>query len=69
MYIKNIKIMQNKYGSVTYNNFLEFISIIALIISYILFVYQSFLNHHFANGNSREIITKIILFQKFNKEI
>ena len=61
--------MQNKYGSETYNNFLEFISIIALIISYILFVYQSFLNHHFANSNSREIIAEKILFQNFSEEV
>ena len=61
--------MQNKYGSVKCNNNLEFISILALLIAYIFFVYQSFLNYLFINNNSREIIAEKILYQNFSEEI
>lgn len=61
--------MQNKYGTPNCNNIFEFISILTLLISYILFVYQSFLNYHFINNSSREIIAEKILYKHFSEEI
>ena len=61
--------MPNKYGSPYCNNILELISIFASLISYILFVYQSFLNYNFRNSNSREIIAEKYLYQNFYEEI
>ena len=59
-----------KYGTFECNIFLEFISIILILISYILFVTQSFKNFLFTRKNaSKEIITERILYRYFSEEI
>ena len=59
-----------KFGNIKWNYFFEFVSILALLISYFLIVYQSFLNYHFINNNkSKDIIAERILYERLYEEI
>ena len=49
--------------------FFEFISFILVIISYILYIIQSFINYHFINSKSKSAITERLLYKKFSQEI
>ena len=62
--------MKEKIGTFECNIFFEVISIILVLISYILFVAQSFKNFLFTKKNaSKEIITERILYRHFSDEI
>ena len=62
--------MKEKIGTFECNIFFEVISIILVLISYILFVVQSFKNFLFTKKNtSKEIITERILYRHFSDEI
>ena len=60
--------MQN-YGFGECNNFFEFISVLALLLSYIFFVIQSFYNTQFISSNSNEIIAERQLYKHFSEDI
>ena len=49
--------------------FFEFISLLLVIISYILYIAQSFINYKFIKSKSKEISAERILYQNFAKEI
>ena len=47
----------------------EIISIILVIISYILYIIQSFLNQNFTKNKSKQIYTERLLYEKFSEDI
>ena len=49
--------------------FFEFISFLLVIISYILYIIQSFINQHFLKSNSKAALTERLLYEKFSEEI
>jgi len=49
--------------------FFEIISIILVIISYILYIIQSFLNHNFTKDKSKKNFTERLLYKIFSEEI
>ena len=58
-----------KYGFGECNNFLEFISVLVLLLSYIFFVIQSFYNNQFILSNSNEIVAERLLYKHFSEDI
>ena len=62
--------MKDKFGTVNCNIFFEVLSIILILISYILYVIQSFKNIQFTKEKaSKEIISERILYKYFSEEI
>ena len=47
----------------------ELISYILVIISYLLYIIQSFINNHFIKSNSKSVLTERLLYEKFSEEI
>jgi hypothetical protein len=58
-----------KYGTTLCNNFFEFVSIIALLISYILFFVQACINKAFLNEKTRRIKAEKLLYEHFSEEV
>ena len=58
-----------KCGTKLCNDILEFISVIVLLISYILFLVQACINYHFLRGNNREITAEKLLYEHFSEDI
>ena len=51
------------------NKFFEFISVVALITSYILFVIQAYINYSFIKDKTKDIIAEKLLYEHFSEEI
>ena len=47
----------------------EFISTILIIISFILYIIQSFINQNFTKFKSKSTYTERLLYEKFSEEI
>jgi len=47
----------------------EFISIILLLVSYTLFLIQSYMNIIFVHSQSKDVIGEKLLYEQFSKEI
>ena len=58
-----------KYGTKLCNNILEFISVIVLLISYILFLVQACVNYFFLEDKTSEIIAEKLLYEHFSEDI